>query len=524
MCCNFFYHLNMVTCNRPYYKLKNMENPFTSAPVATFQVHPEVAKTYREKDLDSLQFTIAKYGQQTPVKVIESGGQMYIIDGVSRFKCVKQLKLPSLLYEVISIEENKIIEYRMLSNVKTKRKFTEMCLEAEYILNTVAAPSQGKKRELLGFEDLLNDNNYGKLGKDRFDLACALLGVDMKASTLRKAMEVFMSEFVPNGKSESRIIEKLDACEISIDMAHKLLLDKRKKKENIENKTQGEFSIAHLNSPYKLYCKSSILMSQIRSDSIPMCIYSPPYWGQRKYRNQGDLCYGQEATVDEYINNFKSFNEEVYRVLKPGGFVVIIIGESYKGGYQGVCRKAENTIEDIGFKISDGVTWVKKNQKFAPHQHQFRFLNVKETVIVAYKPGAEPYFNPSYRESSSKGYKVKRTNSKGVYIASEKTCISNVIVTPVFNPSDLHEIDPNFNHDAPCHPDVYKIFIGSYSRPGDEVLDIHVGAGTVGIGLQMGRRVIGYDVDPISIEFCEKRFKAFLNKQEVGQKRSKKAA
>jgi tRNA/tmRNA/rRNA uracil-C5-methylase (TrmA/RlmC/RlmD family) len=46
-------------------------------------------------------------------------------------------------------------------------------------------------------------------------------------------------------------------------------------------------------------------------------------------------------------------------------------------------------------------------------------------------------------------------------------------------------------------------------------VDGFVGSGTVSIGLANGRNVIGFDVDPKSIEFCQKRFEECLNKREM---------
>ena len=57
----------------------------------------------------------------------------------------------------------------------------------------------------------------------------------------------------------------------------------------------------------------------------------------------------------------------------------------------------------------------------------------------------------------------------------------------------------------------------AYSKPGDTILDSFVGSGTVGVGLKMGRNVIGYDVDHESIEFSQKRFEKYL---EDGKKTS----
>jgi DNA modification methylase len=61
--------------------------------------------------------------------------------------------------------------------------------------------------------------------------------------------------------------------------------------------------------------------------------------------------------------------------------------------------------------------------------------------------------------------------------------------------------------------DIYQDFIAAYSNVGDVIIDNFIGSGTVGIGLTMGRKVIGYDIDPESIAFCEKRFNKYLGGQ-----------
>ena len=484
-----------------------------SAPAAAFQVHPEVLKTYKPKDLDCLRFLVNLFGQLNPIKVVEIDGKFYIVDGVSLFYCVIALQLSSIIYQVVDVEPEKIMEFRMLSNSKTKRTFTEMCLEAQQMLNLLGS-SQGKKRKYLGFEDFLNEDNFGKYSKDKFDLVCALMGIDIKASSLRKAIKIFDSTYNPDGESKYGLLEKLDAGELKIDRAHRLLVNHELKVKNRQKTKQVKLSIAHsvsnsTESPYQLYNKSSMSLDEIREGSIDLIIDSHPYFRLRKYPNQDNLRHGEEASLTEYMNNFRKFNAEKYRALRPGGVLVTIIGETYKGGYQGVCTEAERVLRDLGFIIIDQVIWVKSNQKYTPHN--LRFQNTKENIIVAYKPGAEPNFTPVMRKGSSKDNRIKKSSSGLHYIPSEETCITNVITTSVYNWKELKSIDPDFHHEAPCVNAIYEIFIEAYSLPGNTILDGFVGSGTIGLGLKIGRRVIGYDVDNESIEFCKKRFEHYLS-------------
>ena len=170
-------------------------------------------------------------------------------------------------------------------------------------------------------------------------------------------------------------------------------------------------------------------------------------------------------------------------------------------------QKLRQLLADDGWSIIDVNIWVKKNPKYTPHNS--RFLNAYERIIVACKPGAEPYFQEVMRSSSTKGFKAKKTKSGGYYVATPESSITNVFTTAVQNPKELRVVRNDFQHDAPCREDIYAPFIEAYSKRGDTVLDCFVGSGTVGIALTMGRNVIGYDIDHESIEFCEERFKHF---------------
>ena len=156
--------------------------------------------------------------------------------------------------------------------------------------------------------------------------------------------------------------------------------------------------------------------------------------------------------------------------------------------------------------------WEKSNPKYTPHP--LRFLNSYERIIVARKPNGETYFQEQQRLSSTGKIEYKSTTSGDFYLTSENTCITNVIKTNVYNPSELKAIDPEFNHDAPCQSKIYETFIKAYSKPGDLIVDGFVGTGTVSIGLTLGSNVIGYDVDPKSIEFSHKKFEECLKKRE----------
>ena len=263
---------------------------------------------------------------------------------------------------------------------------------------------------------------------------------------------------------------------------------------------------------YRLFNKSSMVMDEIEDESISLFCDSHPYKSLRKYPNQIGLRHGEEKTLEEYVTNFRLFCREKWRKLKPGGVLVTILGETYQGGYNGVCTAVETALKEDGWEILDVVIWVKQNQKYTPHPN--RFVNSYERIIVLKKKGAKPFFKEVKRKSSTGDYKVKPTSSGGFYVASPETCITNVITTNVHNPVEFSEVDKEFRHQAPAPEDIYKIFIEAYSKPNDTICDGFAGSGTIGVGLSMGRNVVAYEIDKESYSFCKDRFDTYMSKNQ----------
>ena len=442
-----------------------------SAPLSVFDIPVNIQNSYQEKNLDSIIYTMSKYGQQQPVTVVNRNGVLFIVDGASRYVVAKKLGLPMLKYILIDIPDDQIIQQRLILNQRTKRSIVELCLEAEHILN-VLGKSQGKKRELLGFDNMDSDDEFGIVGKDRFEFTCSLLGIKMKSSSLRKLMWVFWSEWSKPIEERTGVLELLSNGKLSIDKAHKLL-NSNKLPSNKPSQNLSDTILGGLNENwYQLYNKSSMDMSEVPNETVRLCIDSHPYLWLRKYRNQDELCHGQEETVEEYVENFVKFCRQKREKLVKGGVLVTIIGETYHNGYKGVCTKVETALENDGWIILDVNIWAKLNGKYAPHPN--RFLNSYERIIVACKPGAEPFFQEVMRKSSTEGFKVKPTSSGGHYLATPQSCITNVFTTSVHNTKELKVVDQDFQHDAPCPEKIYEIFIEAYSRPGETILDVEL--------------------------------------------------
>lgn len=497
-------------------KLKRNSNE-VEIDITSLKVHRLVEMVYVPKDLEYLRFTLDEWGQFQPITCIKKNEEYFIIDGVSRYhaalKC--STKISSLRCTIIELVDNEILDYRIKLNTRTNKPISELCLELQHILG-VLGKKQGVKREILGLrrEDFETEEFKG-VRKDRIFWARQILGIKKSDKTIRKLMKVFEEEEMLPKDKKTGVIKLLDKGRISIDKAYKISRQKERKAKELTLVSNRKIGGDLIGKGYQLYNKSSMIMDEVENETVRMMVQSSPYANAvRKYRFQDDLKHGQEETVDEFISNQIKFYREARKKLMPGGVLVLIIGESYLNGYQGVGTKLETALEADGWKIIDVNIWVKENPKYTPHP--YRFVNAYEKIIVVSKPGSEPVFNDVKVQSSTGKFKVvaggKRKNGETRYsMASPEASRQNVLITPTFNPSVLKNIDPDFTHDAPCREEIYETFIKAYSNPGDLILDQFVGACTLSVGLKLGRNIIGYDVDPVSIEFSKKRCEYVLN-------------
>ena len=68
-------------------------------------------------------------------------------------------------------------------------------------------------------------------------------------------------------------------------------------------------------------------LKELGSESVQMCVTSPPYWGLRDYGHDDQL--GLEETPEEFTANMVEVFRQVKRVLKDDGTLWLNLGDSY---------------------------------------------------------------------------------------------------------------------------------------------------------------------------------------------------
>jgi DNA modification methylase len=89
-----------------------------------------------------------------------------------------------------------------------------------------------------------------------------------------------------------------------------------------------------VSSPYKLLIGDCIEgMKTLPGRSVHTCVTSPPYFGLRDYKAEGQI--GLEETPQAYIDRLVEVFREVWRVLRDDGTLWLNLGDSYAGNGAG---------------------------------------------------------------------------------------------------------------------------------------------------------------------------------------------
>ena len=144
------------------------------------------------------------------------------------------------------------------------------------------------------------------------------------------------------------------------------------------------------NSPLFFLGDAVSVLRQLPDNTVDFCMTSPPYWGQRQYRNGG---IGLENDYADYISNLLLVFEQVKRVLKPTGAFWLNIGDTYRNKtLLGIpWRVAFRLIDEQGWILRNSVIWNKVKGGLGSAKDRIR--NIHENVFFFVKDARKYYFD-----------------------------------------------------------------------------------------------------------------------------------
>lgn len=250
-------------------------------------------------------------------------------------------------------------------------------------------------------------------------------------------------------------------------------------------------------------------MAKMPDSFIDLTVTSPPYDNLRDYKG--------------YSFDFESIAKELYRVTKPGGVVVWVVGDAViNGGESGSSFRQALFFIECGFTLHDTMIYKKSSASFP---EKTRYYQVFEYMFVFSKgkPKSinliEDKFNKwaggtSYGKCSSR-QKNGELIKKGKIEVKEYSVRENIWEIPNgYGFSSKDEIA--FKHPAIFPEKLAKDHIFSWSNEGDLVYDCFGGSGTVAkMAHNLKRKWI---LSEISSEYCtlaNKRLLPYLTQTEL---------
>lgn len=286
-------------------------------------------------------------------------------------------------------------------------------------------------------------------------------------------------------------------------------------------------------------------LADMPSDSVHMCMTSPPYFGLRDYGEDGQI--GLEDSLDEYIDELVAVFDEIRRVLRPDGSFWLNLGDSYsqsgrsnhdksgtapdgQGHERGhdagafgpknkmlVPHRVAIALQQDGWVVRNDVTWVKPNPM--PQSVKDR-LNTTTEQVFHLTPEPDYYYDlDAIREPHAERSKERMTADAPTYAYSRDADPDelkrndhdeDMDYHPAGkNPGDVFEVTTKpfpEAHFAVYPPELCEKPIKATCPPDGIVLDPFAGAGTtLLVAKQLDRRFIGVDLNAEYVALAEKR-------------------
>ena len=239
------------------------------------------------------------------------------------------------------------------------------------------------------------------------------------------------------------------------------------------------------------------VMKGLPDKCIDLTVTSPPYDNLRNYNGESNWNF----------EVFKEVAKELFRITKPGGVVVWIVGDAtINGSETGTSFRQALYFKEIGFNIHD--TMIYQKNAF-PFHDKTRYAQVFEYMFVLSK--GKPNTTNIIRVPTKEANRIKNKKSCQRLPNGETVPMKYETGKSERNKENVWMFEVGymkttkdkfaFQHPAMFPEQLAHDHIISWSNEGDIVFDPMCGSGTTcKMAKQLGRNFIGID---ISEEYCE---------------------
>ena len=255
----------------------------------------------------------------------------------------------------------------------------------------------------------------------------------------------------------------------------------------------------HQELPEKL--ENTIINCDSRNLPIPdncvhLVVTSPPYNASKEY--------DEDLSLSDYLKMLHEVFSECYRVLTPGGRMVVNVANLGRKPYIPLSSHINIIMHEIGFLMRGEVIWDKSASAGS------------SCAWGSFKSASNPCLRDihEYLLIFSKGnYKLPRTKAErenGRIDSIEKEDFISQTKSIWSFPTERAS---RVNHPAPFPVDLPRKCIEMFTFEGDVVLDPFLGSGTTAVASKLtGRKYIGVDLSEEYCNIAEQRVESTLSR------------
>lgn len=254
------------------------------------------------------------------------------------------------------------------------------------------------------------------------------------------------------------------------------------------------------------------VMKDIPDGSVDMVLTSPPYDNLRTYN--GSLDWGESI--------WKQVIKELFRIIKDGGVIVWVVGDSIiNGSESGTSFKQALFAKECGFNLHDTMIYQKTGGSFP---EKTRYTQSFEYMFI-FSKGRPKTVNliTDHKNRWSKRWSPKSSiRQKDGTLKDRKN--RNTTLNEFGKRFNIWRITNGYGYGSSNeqlvrkHPATFpeKLAEGhilSWSNEGDTILDPFTGSGTTGVVCKnLNRNYILIEKEPQYVDICNARINSIANK------------
>jgi site-specific DNA-methyltransferase (adenine-specific) len=266
-------------------------------------------------------------------------------------------------------------------------------------------------------------------------------------------------------------------------------------------------------------CADARTMSEVKDGSVALVVTSPPYFAGKQYEEELER-EGVPSSYLEYLELLRDVFAECTAKLEPGGRIAVNVANLGRKPYRSLSADVIRILQDdLGLLLRGELIWQKgEGATGSCAWGSFRsaanpvLRDITERVVVASKGRFD------------RARSVKQREREGLPYRS--TLMTDDFLALTLDLWDIPtESARRVGHPAPFPVELPEQLIRLFTFEDDLVLDPFMGSGSALVAAaRLGRRYVGYDLDPSYVAIARQRVADALAAPEVANDGERRAA